>query len=317
MSSSPSSDPSSSASPERDAAASRGPTGPKVAVVTGANRGIGRAIARKLGERGYEVICLCRTEETARDTAVELALEAGRETFGFAWADLTRPEQVEAAATTIREHHPAIDVLMNNAGYSTLDYGESEEGVEETLAINHLGTVRLTLALLPSLLPAAPSRIVIVSSRAHSQRWAPESFDGPEGFDGRKAYGQAKLLNLLFALDLARALDGTGVDVNAVHPGLVATGLLDSLIGSSLLARPLRALARLIAADPAGGAETPIHVATAPELEGRSGGYFVKKARTDPRPVATEPEIQDEARRWTAGLIGVDWRDEVERMLPA
>lgn len=315
MSNSPSSDPSASAAPGARGAAPSHSHGRKISVVTGANRGIGRAIAGELGERGHRVICLCRTEERARQTAHELAQEVGRESFGWAHADLTRPDQIEAAAKTIRERHPSIDLLMNNAGYSTLEYRESEEGVEETLAINHLGTVRLTLALLPSLLTPDASRIVIVSSQAHSRKWAPETFDGPKGFDGRQAYAQAKLLNLLFTLDLARALDHTGVDVNAVHPGLVATGLLDDLIGSSLLATPFLALARLIAKGPADGAETPIHVATASELEGSSGGYFVKRKRRNPRPVAEDRKVQEEARRWTAELAGVDWGARVEDLL--
>jgi len=282
-----------------------------VAVVTGANRGIGRALAGALGERGYHLVLLCRTEAKGRDTARELERETTANGVDWLAADLEDPEAVRRAAEDAARRFPRIHLLVNNAGLVSRRYRETATGVEATLAVNHLAQVRFTLPLLPSLRAGALAdgevRIINVSSGAHARRFNPGAFDGPRGFSPGKAYAQSKLLNLLFTFDLAPRLEELGIRVNAVHPGLVNTHLLRTFLPGGLLAKPLSALVGMVSQTPEEGARTPVFAATDPGLRGISGRYFRKEREAEPAPVARDPGTQEEARRWTAGLTGMDW----------
>lgn len=294
-----------------------GQNGP-VAVVTGANRGIGRALAGALGERGYHLVLLCRTETKGRNTALELEREGAARRIDWLAADLEDPDAVRGAAEDAARRFPRIHLLVNNAGLVSRRYRETATGVETTLAVNHLAQVRFTLPLLPSLRAGALEdgevRIINVSSGAHARRFNVGAFDGPRGFSPGKAYAQSKLLNLLFTFDLAPRLEALGIRVNAVHPGLVNTHLLRTLLPRGLLARPLSALVGMVSQTPEEGARTPLFAATDPGLRGVSGRYFRKEREADPAPVARDPATRDDARRWTAGLTGIDW-GEAPRMV--
>ncbi|TVP42832.1 MAG: SDR family NAD(P)-dependent oxidoreductase [Gemmatimonadales bacterium] len=294
-----------------------------VAVITGASQGIGRFTALGIAESGFQVTVVARSVARGRETVADLA-EARGCTVGdgpFDWvaADLSREHEIEEAARELLDRHPRINLLVNNAGLVARKYGSTPEGLERTLVVNHLAPVRLTHALLPALLAAgaagSPSRtgtsggarIVILSSGAHAKRLDLTAFEGPRGYSGLHAYAQSKLLNLLHAFDLARVLAGTGVTVNAVHPGLVGTGLLDSFLPEGLVRRALSPVFRLVSKSPEEGARTSIHVATSPEVAGITGRYFVKGVPADPAPAALDPENQQGVRRWTEGLTGIDW----------
>jgi NAD(P)-dependent dehydrogenase (short-subunit alcohol dehydrogenase family) len=298
-----------------------------VAVVTGASQGIGRFTALGIAEAGFHVTVVARSEargrETVEDLSEALGVAEGSGPFAgpFDWvaADLAREHDIERAARELLARHPRISLLVNNAGIVSRKYGAAPEGLERTLVVNHLAPVRLTHALLPALLAAGaegtPSRtgtsggarIVILSSGAHAKRLDLTAFEGPRGYSGLHAYAQSKLLNLLHAFDLARVLAGTGVTVNAVHPGLVGTGLLDSFVPAGVLRRALSPVLRLVSRTPEEGARTSVLVATSPELAGVSGRYFAKEAPADPAPAALDPENQQGVRRWTEGLTGIDW----------
>jgi retinol dehydrogenase 12 len=290
-----------------------GPARP-VAVVTGANRGIGRALAGALGERGYHLVLFCRSEATGRNTARELEREIPA--LGIDWlaADLEDPDAIRRAAEEAARRFPRIHLLVNNAGLVSRRYRETATGVEATLAVNHLAQVRFTLPLLPVLRAGALEdgrdgevRIINVSSGAHARRYDPGAFEGPRGFSPGKAYAQSKLLNLLFTFDLAPRLEALGIQVNAVHPGLVNTDLLRTFLPGGLLAKPLAALVGRVAQTPEEGARTPVFAATDPRLRGISGRYFRKEREAEPASVARDPGTQEDARLWTAGLTGMDW----------
>lgn len=285
----------------------------RVGVVTGVTQGIGRATTLGLLRQGFHLAVVVRGASRGRETAKALMEEAGHPSArAHAFdADLTLGSEVERAARQILERHPRIHLLLNNAGVADRSYQTTPEGLERTLAVNHLAPVRLVHHLLPALLAAGEdgeARIVNVSSNAHARTLDLTAFEGPRGYAGLHAYRQSKLLNLIHAFDLARRLQGTGVTVNALHPGLIGTGLLYDFLPAGIIRTVFRPLLSILAKSPEEGARTPLHVASAPGLAGVTGRYFVKEAEAEPAPVSREREVQDGVRRWTEGLIGVDWR---------
>jgi retinol dehydrogenase 12 len=294
------------------------PTTSPVAVITGASRGIGYEVALGLGHAGFRVVALARTPESAREVVEELEDDLGAPRFEGVAAELAREDEIRGAAHAILDRHPAIDLLVNNAGVADRRYTRTPEGFERTLAVNHLAPVRLTHALLPALLragarigtrgaPPGGARILNVTSQAHARQLDLTAFEGPKGYSGLHAYRQSKLLNVIHAFDLARRLRGTGVTVNAVHPGLVGTGLLYDFLPAGPVRRIMTPLLRAVSLRPEEGARTPLLAATSPELAGVTATYFRKEAPAEPAPVAEDREVQDGVRLWTRGLIGVDW----------
>jgi NAD(P)-dependent dehydrogenase (short-subunit alcohol dehydrogenase family) len=189
-------------------------------------------------------------------------------------------------------------VLVNNAGAVFMTRQVSADGIEMTLALNHLGYFLLTNSLLDMLKASAPARIVTVSSDAH--QGAALNFDdlqNKNGYTAFRAYGQSKLANLYFTYELARQLDGSGVTVNALHPGFVATNFGKSNGG---VYRWIFRLAHLGAITPAEGAQTIVYLASSHDVEGVTGKYFVKKKAIPSTQVSYNEQY---ARRlWDASL---------------
>lgn len=289
----------------------------RVAVITGANRGIGRATAIGLARAGFETILWCRNPDTAEAAVSDLEKSSRLDRFQPEAGDLADPAAIEAGIDRLRTRYQQIHLLVNNAGIVAGSCEEAPDGHELTLAVNHLAPVRLTLGLLPTLLVSRGARIVTVASAAHDRSFDPHRFRGPDGFSGRGAYQQSKLLNFLFAFDLARRLEGTGVTSNAVHPGLVATGLLEDFAGRGPLLAPVRALLRTVGASHQKGARTTLRVATDPTLTGVTGSYFRGRQEATPPDAALDPQAWDQARQWTAELTGLDWAEQVARHLDA
>ncbi len=290
------------------------PSNSPVAVITGASRGIGYEVALGLGQAGFRVVVVARSPESTREVVEDLTDDLGAPRFEGVHAELTREDQILAAARAILDRNPSIHLLVNNAGVAERRYARTHEGVEKTLAVNHLAPVRLTHALLPALLRAGEAggerggaRILNVTSQAHARQLDLTAFEGPKGYSGLHAYRQSKLLNVIHAFDLARRLLGTGVTVNAVHPGLVGTGLLYDFLPAGPVRRIMTPLLRAVSLRPEEGARTPLLAATSPELAGVTATYFRKEAPAEPAPVAEDREIQDGVRLWTRGLTGVDW----------
>lgn len=296
-----------------------------VAVITGAGQGIGRHTALGLARAGFHVAVVARSAERGRETVADLTqvLDPSAEpahspapspSFSWVAADLAVGDAIRDAAGTLLVRHPRIHLLVNNAGVASRDYRVTPEGRERTLAVNHLAPVRLTHHLMPGLVAAGtrgsgePARIVILSSGAHAKRLDLTAFEGPRGYSGLHAYAQSKLLNLLHTFDLAEHLRGSGVTVNAVHPGLAPTGLLMDFLPSGIVRRTLSPILRMVARSPEQGARTSLHVATSSEVAGITGGYFAKEAPADPAAAALERENQEGVRRWTESLTGMDWR---------
>lgn len=249
----------------------------RVCVVTGGTSGIGTETARGLAARGATVLLTGRSKDRAREIAASIGRETATDVHGFG-ADLSSLAEVRGLADRILARHDAIHVLVNNAGLWHPDRRLSRDGYEETFAVNHLAPFLLTRLLEPALEKGAreagaSSRVVAVSSRLHEKEKRFD-FDDPMSerrYDGLRAYRQSKLANVMFANELARRAEGTGITSNSLHPGDVATNVVRD---SRFLSWGLATIARFFVKTPEEGARTSIHVATAPELEKVSGRYF-------------------------------------------
>ncbi len=272
----------------------------RVAVITGANSGIGFKAARHLAAKGATVIMACRNLEKARDARARLPADAN---VRIVELDLGSQASVKKAAEEILAEHPRLDLLLNNAGIMWLEEGRTEDGFERQFGINHLGHFTLTALLLPALRDVAGSRIVTVSSIAH--RAGRIHFDNIhlDGQYGRqRAYAQAKLANLMFAVELDRRLQRAGAQTRslACHPGIASTNLAGPGIAEETplgIGRVVRWLWPLMTQSAEKGAWPTLYAATAPQAE---GGHYYGPARLKeaigpprearPRRYAMDPE---------------------------
>jgi NAD(P)-dependent dehydrogenase (short-subunit alcohol dehydrogenase family) len=267
-------------------------------MVTGATSGLGLAAARQLAALGATAIVVGR--DAGKCAAVTASISNGSAAGAVDWlvADFADQDAVRRLAAEAKERHSRIDVLVNNAGATYPKRRLTPEGVELTLAVNHLAAFLLTTLLLDRLRESAPARIVNVSSVAHEN--ARFDFDDEameRGYRPFAAYGRSKLANLWFTYELARRLEGSGVTVNAVHPGLVRTALGDH---SGALRRAgwrlLHVAYRKHSLSPEEGAAAMTHLATAPELEDVTGRYFVGRRPAESSPASRDPAAA--ARLW-------------------
>jgi NAD(P)-dependent dehydrogenase (short-subunit alcohol dehydrogenase family) len=259
----------------------------RVCVVTGATRGIGRATAMGLGKLGATLVLVCRKPEEGAAVAGEV-MGAGAPPAHVVQADVSSQASVRAAAAEIRSRHPRLHVLVNNAGVILRSRQTTVDGFEMQFAVNHLAYFLLSNLLLEPLKAGAPSRIVNVSSGAHQGgRIEFDSLQSERRYDPIRVYSMTKLANLHFTYELARRLTGTGVSVNAVHPGVVSTRLLASYLDLPFVGGTL---ARAFGAKPEKGAETSIYLAASPAVSGITGGYFVGRQQS-----RSSPASHDEA----------------------
>jgi NAD(P)-dependent dehydrogenase (short-subunit alcohol dehydrogenase family) len=275
----------------------------KVVVVTGATAGIGKETARGLAAKGAHVVIVGRNPAKTEAVAAEIRASSG--TVDTALADFASLASVRTLAETLTDRYPKIDVLVSNAGVYRVRRTVTGDGFEEMFGVNHLAAFLLTNLLLDRLRQSAPSRIVVVASAAHYG--ATLDFDDLQtehGFRSMRVYGRSKLANVMFTYALARRLEGSGTTVNCLHPGFVATSLGS---GNKIPVKPFMALFRLTgrAISVSKGADTPIYLASSPEVEGVSGKYF-----DDRREKMSSPPsyIEDEQERlWdiSAKLVGL------------
>ncbi|OJJ17492.1 retinol dehydrogenase [marine bacterium AO1-C] len=249
----------------------------KVCVITGANAGIGKSTTIEIAKMGATIAMVCRNKSKAEKAREEIIQQSNNSNIEIFLCDFAEQEQIKAVAQQLVQHYPTIDILINNAGFiNTSKTREvTKEGIEKTVAVNHLGYFMLTNLLKPSLLNSKTARIVNVSSDAH--RFINFNIDNlnlEKGYTPMNAYSLSKLLNIHFTIALAKRLEGTNIITNALHPGVVRTNFANNLSGFMnlmfLMAKPF-----MINAD--SGAETSIYLATSPEVANTTGKYFAKK----------------------------------------
>ena len=264
----------------------------RVAIVTGANRGIGRAIAEGMARADFRTVLVCRRREDGERAMEGIASRTGNHALEVMTADFSSLAEVRRLGDEIMARFPAIQVLVNNAALAKKQREESADGIELTLAVNHVAAFELTRLLLPALTRGAPSRVVTVSSAAQRRREIVlddlQTLRRP--YSGVRVYGETKLMNVLFTRELARRTAGTGVTATCCHPGVIGTdGLLNYL---PALLRPLVAA---FAGTPERGADTPVWLATSPVVQGETGGYYIRRRLAMANRVADDPEL---ARRF-------------------
>ena len=248
----------------------------KTCLITGASDGIGYVAARELARMGARVIAVGRNAAKTHAAAMRIIDETKNGDVSYFVADLSSQLDVHRLARQVKERTPQLDVLLNNAGAIFLSKQTSIDGFEMTFALNHMGYFLLTNLLLDQLMQSVPSRIINVSSSSHGSpgRFLLQELPRPVSNRGYRAYGRSKLCNILFTYELARRLEGTGVTVNALHPGLVRTNIARN---NGVLGRVVNFFigARGVSAEQ--GADTLVYLASSPEVEGISGRFFVNR----------------------------------------
>ncbi len=246
----------------------------KICLVTGATSGMGKETALGLARMGATVVLVARDSTRGKETQREITRQSGNEHIDLLLADLSSQQEVRKLAAEFKTKYQQLHVLVNNAGAVFTKRQTTVDGLEMTFALDHMAYFLLTNLLLDTLIASAPARIINISSQA--QGFGKINFDDLQseksyGLFGFTAYGQAKLANVMFTYELARRLQGTGVTVNAVGPGLVATnfGVSNRGILSSITKFAMRS-----AKTPADATKTAIRLASAPELQNETGKFY-------------------------------------------
>jgi NAD(P)-dependent dehydrogenase (short-subunit alcohol dehydrogenase family) len=268
----------------------------KVVVITGSNVGIGKETAVGVAALGATTVLACRNEEKAAAAAAEVKQRSGNDDVQLVSLDLGDLASVKSAADDILSRWDRLDVLVNNAGGTWSERALTTQGFEQTFGVNHLGHFYLTGLLLARLEASAPSRVVNLASVGHHMAFRGMRFEDLQSekrYSAMEAYGRSKLANVLFTCELAKREDGKGVTVNVAHPGPVRTGFgmdgdLKGLMGlGNRFVRPFEISA-------ASGAKTSIYLATSPDVEGKTGIYWV---RSKPGHMSPQARNGEQARQ--------------------
>ncbi|XP_048376480.1 retinol dehydrogenase 11 isoform X2 [Stegostoma tigrinum] len=244
----------------------------QIILITGANTGIGKETARDLARRGAVIIMACRDTEKGEAAAKEITEETGNGYVVVKKLDLADTKSIREFAKQINEEYQHLNILINNAGVMMCPYSKTVDGFELQLGVNHLGHFLLTFLLIDLVKQSTPSRIINVSSAAHTMGSINfDDLNSEKSYNSVKAYAQSKLANIMFTRELARKLEGTGVSVFSLHPGVVQTELARHL---NPVVRLGLTMLRPFTKSPSHGAETTIFCAVAEGLEEETGQYF-------------------------------------------
>ncbi|MCC5914910.1 MAG: SDR family oxidoreductase [Balneolaceae bacterium] len=275
----------------------------KIAVITGANSGIGKVTARELAKKGYRIIMICRNQEKAERAKQEIIFASENRDVDYLLCNLDRMDEIRETAGKISEMLPTLDLLVNNAGIVADSKRETtEDGFEVTFAVNHLAYFLLTKELLPLLHKAESVRVVNVASEAHrAGKFDPDNLQLSKGYGTVKAYGNSKLFNIMFTRELAKRLEGSGVTTYSLHPGAVSTNLASD---SSSLFGWLFNMGKMFMLSPDKGAKTTIWLSVAEGIEGKSGGYFKNSKEVKPSRIAQDDQACRQLWTMTEELLG-------------
>ncbi len=271
----------------------------RTVLITGGNTGIGKETSVALAGLGARVVFTTRDAEQGEAARAEIRERSGNDVVDVMELDLANLASVREFASRFADGHDRLEVLVNNAGLMLGARRETVDGYEMTFQVNHLGPFLLTTLLRNELVAGDSARVVNVASVAHSSARKGLDFDDLQSSKGRYrpfgVYGKTKLANILFTRELARRWDDTGVTANSAHPGFVASRFgRDGDSGFPMgLIFPL---VKPFALTPEQGAETQVYLASAPELAGITGGYWVKSAPATPSAAALDDAAA--ARLW-------------------
>src|SRR5438105_6180613 len=276
----------------------------KICMVTGANSGIGKATALELAQMGATVVMVCRDRARGEEARSEITTKSRNNAVDLLQADLSSQQSIRQLVEHFQHHYPHLHVLINNAGASFPGRRETVDGLEMTFAVNYLAPFLLTHLLLDVLKASAPARIVNVSSNSHEAGSIKlDNLQSNNPYRSMKVYGQSKLAVVLFTYELARRLEGTGVTVNCLHPGFVATHFGQRDVGPAF-----RLLVKVIGSfgtSPQEAAKTSIYLASSPKVEGVTGQYFVKSMPKRSASISYDESLQQQLWRQSAKLVNV------------
>jgi NAD(P)-dependent dehydrogenase (short-subunit alcohol dehydrogenase family) len=273
----------------------------KICLVTGGTNGIGKSTAQELARMGTTVVIVGRDAQKTCQVVEEIRAASGNKNVGSLLADLSSQQEVRRLADEFKSKYSHLHVLINNAGGFFMRRLLSVDGIEMTFALNHLASFLLTNLLLDTIKASAPARIINVSSGAHTS--GKIEFDNLQGerVYGPRVYENSKHANILFTRELAHRLEGTGVTVNALHPGFTATGFAKN--NGKVIAALVSIFAPLVARSPAKGAETSIYLASSPSVEDMTGKYFYDSQVIPAAPQATNMVVARKLWEVSAGMV--------------
>ncbi|KAL7750011.1 hypothetical protein RI367_004526 [Sorochytrium milnesiophthora] len=283
----------------------------KVFVVTGSSAGIGLATVHALAARNATVIMACRSKDKTEPLVAEVREQSSNQNIHFMSLDLASFASIRAFVKAFSEQYDRLDCLINNAGIAGSYQGLTKDGYSLVFGTNHLGTFLLSILLLPKLKSTAPSRIVIVSSAAHRMvrdaagfrydRFKPETPSDQDTSDFLE-YGESKLANIMFGAELAKRLQGTGVTVYSLHPGVIASDIWATWPAW------LMAIPKWFMLTNEQGAYTTLYCATSPDVKSESGLFYDCCAEKKPTGLATSPQYQELSQQlwdWSVKETGV------------
>ncbi len=276
----------------------------KTCVITGATSGIGQVAAEELAAMGARMLLIARDQARGEAALQRLQARAPGAAHSVHYADLMHIASVKRVAAEIVAAEPRIDVLINNAGAIFSFRRLTADGLERQFALNHMAYFVLSHGLREPLLAAAPARVINTASAAHQgSKLDFEDLQSANGYNGVTVYQRSKLCNVLFTRELARRWAGTGVTVNCLHPGFVATRF--GRESGGLLSLLLRG-AQLFAISPEEGAKTIVYLASSPEVANVTGGYFFECRRIAPANHAEDDSAAGRLWRATAKMAGIE-----------
>jgi retinol dehydrogenase-14 len=264
----------------------------KICLVTGASSGIGKATALGLSRMGATVVMVCRDTAKWQAALAEIRQKSGNNSIDLLVADLSSQEAIRRLASEYKNKYQQLHVLINNAGVYYTKRHVTVDGLEAMFAVNYLAHFLLTNLLLDIIKRSAPARIINVAGAYHAKgKISFDDLQGEKDFDGQRANHQSKLADVLFTYELARRLKRAGVTANCLHPGMVATDLIDKDRDFPVFFKYLYKLSRPLMKSPAKGAETSISLASSPEVEGVTGQYFVNKKIAKSSPESRDVQL--------------------------
>lgn len=277
----------------------------KKVIITGANSGIGKAMAIALAGMGAHIIMVCRNEEKAYDAMQDIIQVSGNSNINVVLCDFSEQRQIHRASEDIHILLEHADVLINNAGLFMSKRQLTIDGFEMTFAVNHLGYFLFTHLMLDLLKAAPEARIVNVSSAAH--RWVNQfdwnNLQAEKRFSKMQAYAISKLCNILFTYELARKLKGSHITANCLHPGAVSTNIGNS---SGWFFSRIFKLGRSFLLTPEQGAATSIYLASSPKVKGVSGKYFSNKRIQASSPISRSKDIAKRLWEMSKEMTGME-----------
>lgn len=269
--------------------------------------GIGKAAALALAKKGFRLVLIGRNKEKTARVCEEIKRKSHNEKVDCYVCDLSVLSDVRSLAGRIKEDHHRIDILINNAGARFLRHQLTKEGIEMTLATNHLGHFVLTLSLIDALKSSGSARIINVSSGAHSSGTGViENILSAADYDGRKQYSNSKLANILFTYALTDKLKEKGIAVNAADPGGVATNFARNNGLVHWLKHRLYYLKKRQLLTPAQGAETVVYLASSDNVLEVTGKYFINKKEKSSSDISYDKTIQEKLWATSVELSGID-----------